>query len=189
MKGVEREPQEREQAPRGDEKAAEKWAGTLAASVLARLPPPPPPIRSDAAPPAVAWRSSDGSLTPARGAAPAAAGGSADASRITLSVDGADLGQLSVVVDRTSDGVRVLIGVEGDHAAAAIDPQTAALVRALAGSGLTVSSVSVVRRDALGTDLAQRSQKPGTPADDSSEREANGARDSRQRKRRIDLIG
>jgi hypothetical protein len=188
-KGVEREPQDREPAARGDEKAAEKWASTLAASVLAKLPPPPPPLQSDIAAPAVAWRSGDGSLTQCTAATPGGESATPDNSRIALSIDAADLGKLSVVVDRTSAGVRVLIGVEGDHAASAIDPQTAALARALSGLGLTVSSVSVVRRDALGTDLAQRTQKPASAADDSNQREANRARESRQRKRRINLIG
>lgn len=187
--GLELETAERENSGHGDEQAAQKWASLLAASVFAQLPPAPPPL---AAPPeaetAGGWRSGDGSLTQVRAHAPAATEtGSDSANRILLSVDGADLGELSVLVDRTNQGVRVLIGVEGGHAKSAIDPQTAALARALASVGVTVSSVTVVRREALGTDLAQRSQKPAAQADDSSEK--HGAHGAKQRKRRINLIG
>jgi hypothetical protein len=184
--GLELPAQKPEPLEHGGEEAAEKWAGLLAASVMAQLPPPSPPRGlSQEAPTADTWRSGDGSLTPARAAAPEA--GSDLSGRIALSVDGADLGELSVLVDRTNQGVRVLIGVQGEHAAAAIDPQTAALVRALTAVGVTVSSVTVVRREPLGTDLAQRSQRPPPTADDSSEQ--HGAHGAKQRKRRINLFG
>jgi hypothetical protein len=187
--GFELETTERGHAGQGAEEAAEKWAGLLAATLCAKLPPAPqiPPITSPEASPAGAWRSGDGSLTQAQAAAPSVAEGStSDSSRIAITVDGADLGELNVLIDRTKDGVRVLIGVDGNHAERAIDPQTAALARALASVGVAVSSVTVVRRERLGTDLAQRTQKPEPPADDKSE---HGAHGSKQRKRRINLVG
>jgi hypothetical protein len=188
--GLELETTERESASQGTEEAAEKWAGLLAATLCAKLPPPPPPAVFGTPPeasPAGAWRSGDGSLTQAQAAAPSVAEGSTDnSSRITLTVDGADLGELNVLIDRTKDGVRVLIGVDGSHAERAIDPQTAALARALASVGVAVSSVTVVRRESLGTDLAQRTEKPKPPADDKSE---HGAHGSKHRKRRINLVG
>jgi hypothetical protein len=186
--GLELETLDRENAGQGAEEAAQKWAGLLAATLCAKLPPAPPPIGElpDKAP-AGGWRSGDGSLTQAQGVAPGVAEGSTESSsRIALKVDGADLGELNVLIDRTKDGVVVLIGVEGNHAMNAIDPQTAALARALASVGVAVSSVTVVRRDALGTDLAQRTQKPEPPADDKSE---HGTHGSKQRKRRINLVG
>ncbi|HEY2407716.1 MAG TPA: hypothetical protein VGI10_17030 [Polyangiaceae bacterium] len=107
------------------------------------------------------WRGGAGDLT--RVADGASAGGGPQeagetnensAQRLTLSVDGGDLGALSLVVDRRQGAISVTIGVRDSAAEAAVGLERRALEQALAGHGITVDSVRIVRADALGIVLA-----------------------------------
>ncbi len=142
---------------RDTEEQAARWAQALAPHFVAQLPPPP----GEASTPG-GWRASDTALTlPAQGAAASAVAptGPSEASndepqRIVLNVQTRDLGELSLVLDRTNGAVRVVIGV---HDAASIErmlPERDALVRQLQGSGLTVQSIQIVAQNELGTVLA-----------------------------------
>ncbi|HEX4474325.1 MAG TPA: flagellar hook-length control protein FliK [Polyangiaceae bacterium] len=137
------------------EHTAEQWAAALAASLLVR---PTAPRTLGTEPTAAAWRGGDSNLTPAaKGADAGAANESSEASgteRIAVVVDAADLGQLSIAVDRDGSGVRVQISVGNERAAAALEPERLRLLNALAGSGVNVGSVTIVRAGANGTTLA-----------------------------------
>jgi hypothetical protein len=76
---------------------------------------------------------------------------------LTLTVNAAALGDISVIIDRTNEGVRVVLGVSAQSAEGALVAEKTALMRALAAVGLNVHSVNVVRQAGLGTDLAQGS--------------------------------
>jgi hypothetical protein len=107
------------------------------------------------------WRAGAGDLTQSSDGAGAATGGSgssaqsdAPAERLTLSVDGGELGALSLVVDRKQGAISVTIGVRDAVAEAAVGLERRALEQALAGHGITVDSLRIVRADAVGTVLA-----------------------------------
>lgn len=143
----------REVEERTSRERAERWAVALADGVARQI---RAPLAGNEA--TGAWRTTDGSLT--HGAevplAPVASGDAAsDAGRLTLDVDGGDLGVLKVVVDRVDGGVRVLLGVENQRAEAAALPERATLLRALSAAGLRVVSFDVVPSVKVGTVLAE----------------------------------
>jgi hypothetical protein len=182
--------------PASDERGAErrrrqeveKWAHALAASVASALPPAAEAGVQTATP--VDWRPSDGELTPAAGhAAGAAAAASDDAdaqSPVRLSVNAGDLGEVDIVVDRSAQGVRVIIGLADPNADSALIPELSALQRALEASGIRVASVHTVAQSRVGTVLAQskfRVAKGDQPLED-------GKHESRRRSsKRLNLIG
>jgi hypothetical protein len=75
--------------------------------------------------------------------------------RLTLTVNTEALGEISVIIDRTDGGVRVVLGVNASAAESALSPEKAALMKALTTVGLNVHSVNVVRQVGLGTVLAE----------------------------------
>jgi hypothetical protein len=81
---------------------------------------------------------------------------------LALSVDAGELGELSLVVDRTKAGIRVTIGVSDASALQAVGPERAALERALSATGLSIDSVRVVAQNAGGTVLAPSQKAPQT---------------------------
>jgi hypothetical protein len=76
--------------------------------------------------------------------------------KLTIELRTEEFGPLSVVLERTEDGVSLLIA--GDGAAKnALLADRQGLVDALTGGGSTVRSVRILRRDELGTVLAEGS--------------------------------
>ena len=157
-------PTDRDEQPRqrAGEAAAELWLALSQRAVSAQHLPLELPTNGQTETPS-AWRASAGDLTP--GAAAAIATGSvsaepAAAERLTLRVDGGELGELSVVLDRKQGALSVVIGLENERFLSSVLPDARALRVALEGAGLNVHSLSVVPTSEVGTVLAQRRLSP-----------------------------
>jgi hypothetical protein len=196
-------PSERGEGERATPKRLEEWAAALAQSVSAQIPPNWRPLSA----PPEGWRTGDKPLTPSAGeaaqpgvseSATAALAESGDAeqpgeggdgARLSLTVDAGDLGELSLVVDRTSAGVRVIIGVADAGAIAAVGPERAALERALTAAGLSIDSVKVVPQASAGILLAPtpkaRMARTNEPRENADEASSNRKRTQRK----LSLIG
>jgi len=136
---------------------AERWATLVGAQLSAITPKAPSPE------PTAAWHPGAGDLTPATGnpltsgaaaVGPVANGAeTADASenRMIVRVDGGDLGEVALVVDRKAGAIRVTISASDAGAEAALGLERAGLIRALQSQGITVDSVNVVRANNFGT--------------------------------------
>jgi len=177
---------------------AERWA-TLVGAQLSAL--APKVIASEEA---GAWHPGAGDLTPATGSrltessatnGPLLGGAeSADASenRMIVRVDGGDLGEVALVVDRHEGAIRVTISAADAGAEAALGLERAALTRALESHGITVDSVNVVRANNFGTVLAptrsSTTHRTGEAPDPGAE-----SKDDEQTRRRLarklNLIG
>jgi len=152
---------------RKDDRSAEQWAAVLAGSLLVRPSAPQAPgLDLTAAP----WQGGDTDLTPAASrvgtAAPAAetdAEPTIRSERVALRVDAADLGELGILVDRGEYGVRVEISAPNERARCALEPERARLLSVLAGNGLRVDSVTIVRAGEAGTALAQGTKAESDP--------------------------
>lgn len=157
-----------------------------------------PPVAAE--PPTGGWRPSASVMTvPSAGSGSSAVAGSAgqaaDAAeqRVVMSVQAGDLGELSLVLDRTATGVRVIIGVADERAAATMAPEREALIRQLLHSGLRVESVQIIGQREVGTVLAPP-RTIGTPRGPGSrelrERAEEGENEARRRgSRKLNLIG
>jgi hypothetical protein len=164
---------------RSNREQAERWAVAIASGVASKA---AAPFEADVA--TEDWRPSDSAMTPtARSGAGSSAGSvaSSDAKRMTLDVDGGDLGTLKVVIDRDDDGLRVVLGVENSRAEAAALPERATLLRALSAAGLRVASFDVVPSRNVGTVLAgykrvhhAADQEPTPEPNDKARRHARG---------------
>ena len=143
---------------------AERWATLLGAQLSSIQP------KTLASEPTSAWHSSAGDMTPSNATAGVASGASAGAStgtaevadasenRMIVRVDGGDLGEVALVVDRKAGAIRVTISAADAGAEAALGLERAGLMQALQNRGITVDSVNVVRANNFGTVLApQRS--------------------------------
>jgi hypothetical protein len=193
----------RELEERKTEEQAERWAQALTTHVAAQW---PLPVMPDA------WRASDSAVTLAGAQTPAPAGNPAgpsssaaassgnavgssgnasnDDGRVILHVKTADLGELSLVLDRTQAGVRVVIGVENSVALGEMLPEREALSRQLASSGVNVESIQIVRQSAVGTVLAPqrnvaRAALSATPEEPREEEQKARRRGSRK----LNLVG
>jgi flagellar hook-length control protein FliK len=172
---------------RAGEAAAELWlALSQRASSVQSLP-------ADQIETPSAWRGSAGDLTPPSAAARAAGGAPADAAaleRLTLHVDGGELGEVQVTLDRQGGALRVVIGLENGSMVRSVLPDARALRSALESAGLNVHALSVVPTSEVGTVLAQRrlspsGQKQAEPA--SSGHDPQQAQKSKHK--RLTLIG
>lgn len=182
----------RETVERAVEDNAERFAQALLPYVATPQATPTPALLPGA------WRGSDGVLTPpaqplaaADGAAETSNGsGDAPNERVVVSVKSADLGDLSLVLDRSESGVRVVIGVTDARAAELMVPEREALLERLVGQGVRVTSVQIVGQRELGTLLAPRRSIGGTrvagPHEPSG---SDGATVRRRGSRKLDVIG
>ncbi|HEX4335181.1 MAG TPA: hypothetical protein VH062_04665 [Polyangiaceae bacterium] len=146
-----------------DDDVRKAWAVALAASIPAA--PIARPGFGEASGSTGAWRPSDVSMTEmdeevARaGQRPAGADSEpalAVASRLETVVNTGALGRVSFVVDRSNDGLSIVVEVASDAAAAAVDVERMTLLRTLRVAGLTVLSFRVLVRGGSGTPLAQK---------------------------------
>ncbi len=179
---------------------AERWA-TLVGMQLSALAPKaitPPATESTSG-----WHPGVGDLTPgtgssltqagaANGLAAAGAGeGDASENRLIVRVDGGDLGEVALVVDRKEGAIRVTISAADAGAEAALGLERAALTRALESHGISVDSVNVVRANNFGTALApvrssatQRTREAQADAEPQDDEHAR-----RRSARKLNLIG
>jgi hypothetical protein len=170
---------------------AERWLAAMSGVVA---PPPPAPKlpalsaeasrTAPAAAPPVSWQGGVGALTQGVGV-PGEGGGETQLNeQLVMKLDAGDLGELSFALDRSSDGIRVIIGADGRNAQSALGAERETLLAALRRAGLPTHSVTVVPSERLGTVLAQASktrteEKPG----------AGEPRDPRARSRRMKFTG
>lgn len=183
-------PLERERPnDRDGEAAAALWVA-LAQRAISTPPLPEGQIETPSA-----WHPGAGDLTP--GAAPSSAGSDAASDpqapeRMVLHVDGGELGELSVTLERESGALRVVIGLENEGLVSSVLPDARALKSALEGAGLNVHALNVVPASEVGTVLAQRRLSPtGRQKHDEpegSEQPPPPQADKRNR-RRLTLIG
>lgn len=179
---------------------AERWASLVGAQLsVQRLVVSPPSGDSEAG----AWHSGAGDLTPATAGGltepsaakgPAAAGAGvaeADENRMIVRVDGGDLGEVALLVDRNAGAIRVTISAADAGAEAALGLERAALTRALQSHGIAVESVNVVRANNFGTVLAPpRSSATQRTRDAAAEAESKDDEQTRRRlARKLNLIG
>jgi hypothetical protein len=171
---------------------AERWL--VAMSGVVAPPPPAPKLpalpseASRAAPaaasPPVSWQGGVGVLTPGSGVAGDGGVEPGLNEQLVMTLDAGDLGELSFALDRSSDGIRVIIGADGRNAQTALGAERETLLAALRSAGLPTHSVTVVSSERLGTVLAQASKA-------STEEKPGGAepRDPRARSRRMKFTG
>ena len=175
---------------------AERWASLLGQQLASLAP------KTIASEPTSDWHSGDGDLTPGTGsrlADPGAgaglvsgAGEAADASqnRLIIRVDGGDLGEVALVVDRKEGAIRVTISAADAGAEAALGLERAGLMRALHNQGIAVDSVNIVRASNFGTVLAPLGSKTTQRNREASEAESTDDEHARRRlARKLNLIG
>jgi len=193
-------------APRAHERAddekttleqAERWA-TLVGAQLSSFR-PVPTVKEEAG----AWHRGAGDLTPATGSqltesgaakGPASVGEEnpdPNENRMIVRVDGGDLGEVALLVDRKAGAIRVTISAADAGAEAALGLERAGLMRALQNHGITVDSVNVVRANNFGTVLAP-TRSSATQRTQASAAEADAQHDEQTRRRlarKLNLIG
>jgi hypothetical protein len=144
--------------------------------------------------PPTAWRTSAGDLTPRLAAADRSDDAPADpnaAERLTLRVDGGEMGEVSVTLEREDGALRVVIGLENEGFAQSVAPDARALRSALEGAGLSVHSLNIVPSCEVGTVLAQRrtSLSGPKPATDPHGSEPQQPETQKRNQKRLQLIG
>lgn len=189
---------ESEAAPDDEERRAWAVAMTLRADSQGL------PLLRDAGPQAApqtpeAWRRGDVSLTEAldeavttqiaRGPLSGARSASGVVARLATSVDVGSLGKVSFSVDRSDAGVRVVMEVENEHAAQAVEAERLNLLRTLRAAGLTVLAFRVLIRDATGITLAQSSTKSNARSDSASDEIEKRDSESDRKHRRVRFVG
>lgn len=160
--------------------ALEALSAWLLGAVSAPPTDPGPPPTPDA------WRSNDERLTAQRvGDAPAAGGSEgaleARGERIVARTTAEGIGEVCVVVDRSSDGVAITLGIREPHAVAAASAARLDLVRALAAAGVRVASVAVGSMH--GTGIAEATEHVPSAEADSVDGDPAGATPARRRRR------
>jgi len=175
---------------------AERWATLVGAQLSARA--ATPVVKEEAG----AWHSGAGDLTPATGGrltetgaatgpgAVAEQAADADENRLIVRVDGGDLGEIALVVDRQAGAIRVTISAADAGAEAALGLERASLTRALQSHGITVDSVNVVRSNNFGTVLAPTRSSATQRTREATEAESKDDEQTRRRlARKLNLIG
>ena len=178
---------------------AERWA-TLVGVQLSAL--APKTITPPTTEPTSGWHPGVGDMTPATGSSltqtsaangPVAAGtseGDGAENRITIRVDGGDLGEVALLVDRKEGAIRVTISAADAGAEAALGLERAALTRALESHGISVDSVNVVRANNFGTALAPVRSSATQRTREATESEPTDEEHARRRAaRKLNLIG
>jgi hypothetical protein len=158
---------------------------------------PQPPLRAETQaqnPPPNAWRTSAGDLTPLVAPPARADDATADAKaaeRLTLHVDGGQMGDVSVTLERQDGALRVVIGLENEGFVRSVTPDALLLRSALEGAGFSVHSLNIVPSSEVGTVLAQRRTSPSEPKP-ATDPEGSAPHDPETQKRnqkRLQLIG
>jgi flagellar hook-length control protein FliK len=182
-----RETQDRA-SEQGARAAAELWVA-LAQQVSSSYAAP----RPEAAVPPSPWRASAGDLTPpVHGPANTAASQPPSSSeRLVLRVDGGELGELEVTLDREAGALRVVIGVENEQLARSVAPDASGLRAALERAGVELSSLNIVAQRDAGTVLARQRSKPSVGTNDEHPQRPDREPDAspRRNQRRLTLIG
>jgi hypothetical protein len=175
---------------------AERWATLLGAQLSPLVP------KTLVSEPTSAWHSGAGDMTPSNATAAAGSGATVNAAgetgeasdasenRVIVRVDGGDLGEVSLVVDRKEGAIRVTISAADAGAEAALGLERAGLMQALQDRGITVDSVNVVRANNFGTALAPTRSNATQRSREATEAESKDDEQARRRlARKLNLIG
>jgi hypothetical protein len=155
-----------------------------------------------------AWRTDVEALTPNTGQSeanllakeiasfsvggPSASSNESELSRIQVRLNAGDLGELSLVIERSVAGLSVRIGAEDSGVLAAIARNGDSLTQALTSIGQTVTSLTFVAMDGVGINLAPSrmipSNKTGFKEADGNHDETN-KQQARRKTRRLDVRG
>ncbi len=183
----------------------ERWAELIAFNAT-QVQKPAPPIPGVPGTPE-AWRTDVEALTPNGGQSEAnllakaiagfSVGGTSapsdesELTRIQVRLSAGDLGELSLVIERSVSGLRVRIGAEDSGILAAIARNEASLTDALTSIGQPVTSLTFVPMDGVGINLAQPRTAMSNRARINSAKttDDNHAGDKRRKNRRIDVLG
>ena len=155
-----------------------------------------------------AWRTDVEALTPSTGQSEASllakeiagfsAGGTfassneSELNRIQVRLNAGDLGELSLVIERSVAGLSVRIGAEDSGVLAAIARNGDSLTQALTSIGQTVRSLTFVAMDGVGINLAPSRM---IPSNKTGFKETDGNHDrtdkqqARRKTRRLDVRG
>ena len=155
-----------------------------------------------------AWRTDVEELTPNSGQSEAnllakeiadftvggncASSSESELNRIQVRLNAGDLGELSLVIERSVAGLRVCIGAEDSGVLAAIARSGASLAQALTSIGQPVTSLTFVPMDGVGINLAPSRM---VPSNKTGSKEADGNTDetdkqqARRKTRRLDVRG
>ncbi|HKQ68705.1 MAG TPA: hypothetical protein VJT73_05165 [Polyangiaceae bacterium] len=145
---------------------------------------------------AESWRLDGGPLTGPMGDAVGRAGTTgvaggdrANEGRLITEIDAGDLGQIRVVVERSGEGVRVMLATDNPVTAASAELQRSALEQSLRASGFGFASVTVAH--GLGTVIAQSPIQPRTGASNAADPGSPPGKTSGQarRQKRLNLTG
>jgi hypothetical protein len=169
-------------------------AAALWVSLAERMQVAPQRLPTGEIEPPSAWRGRAGDLTPptvqtADTAGPTEAPKAPE--RLTLRVDGGDLGEVSLTLDRENGALRVVIGLENERHLSSIGPDALALRGALESAGLSVHSLNIVPSSQVGTVLAQRRLHSSgqQPASDPEGSEQQQPPTQKRNQKRLQLIG
>lgn len=176
---------------------AERWASFVSVQVAAARQLPKPSVKE----PTNEQRADAGDLTPqgaknlpAHGASKGALHGSGegdgrDENRMVVRVDGGDLGEVAMTVDRKDGAIRVTISAADAAAEAVLGLERVALMQALQSHGITVDSVNVVRVGNSGTVPAPRSVATRRARESADAESTEGDRERRKQSRKLNIIG
>jgi hypothetical protein len=197
--GLAPRPRDREDEEKTTLDQAQRWASLLGAQLAATAVKTLTPPVSDTT---SAWHSGAGDLTPsdassgsageAREARAVDVGGAAEAreERMIVRVDGGDLGEVALIVDRKQGAIRVTISAADAGAEAALGLERAGLLAALQSQGITVDSVNVVRASNFGTVLAPPRSNAMQRTREAASAESKDDEHARRRSaRKLNLIG
>jgi len=176
---------------------AERWASFVSAQVAAARSPVKPSVKE----PTNERRADAGDLTPggakglpvqaaSQGAlSSSGAGSGSDENRMVVRVDGGDLGEVALTVDRKDGALRVTISAADAAAEAVLGLERAVLMQALQSHGITVDSVNVVRAGNSGTVPAPRSVATQRARESADAESTEGDRERRKQSRKLNVIG
>jgi hypothetical protein len=184
----------------------EKWAELIALSAAQNQNAAPIVLGVAATP--EAWRTDVEALTPNAGQSEAnllakeiagfSVGGTcapsdeSELDRIQVRLNAGDLGELSLVIERSVSGLRVRIGAEDSGVLAAIARNGDSLTQALSSIGQPVTSLTFVPMDGVGINLAPSRM---VPSNKTGFKETDGKNDetdkqqARRKTRRLDVLG
>jgi len=120
-----------------------------------------------------------------------ASNGENELDRIQVRLNAGDLGELSLVVERSLSGLRVQIGAENSGVLAAIAEQGAAMAQSLASAGQSVTSLTFVSMDGVGINLARAKEASGNRArgEAAMTNDENSIDERRRKNRQLDVLG
>ncbi len=183
----------------------EKWAELVAACATQVVQPTSSPMIPEFTP--EAWRADVEALTPDAPRSEAsramqeilgqnignnsAPGSENELDRIQVRLNAGELGELSLVVERSLEGLRVQVGAEDKGVLTAIAKQSAALTQTLVSAGQTVSSLTFVPMDGVGTNLARAKEGSGNRArgEAAMNSDENSIENRRRKNRQLDVLG